>query len=72
MYMITFAPLMATMHKKRISKTELMEKLGVSSATIAKISKDEYVSMKVIDEICTLLECNIDDVISHIKDKENG
>lgn len=70
--MITFAPLMATMHKKRISKTELMEKLGVSSATIAKISKDEYVSMKVIDEICTLLECNIDDVISHIKDKENG
>ncbi|MED1603598.1 helix-turn-helix transcriptional regulator [Alkalihalophilus marmarensis] len=66
--MISYSPLMATMHKKQISKTELQKGIGTSSATIAKISKDQYVSMKIINDICNFLECDINEVLEHVKD----
>jgi putative transcriptional regulator len=65
--MISFAPLMATLHKQKISKSDLQEMIKVSSATIAKIGKDEPISMKVIDDICNVLNCEIQDVIVHVK-----
>ncbi|GIM46826.1 hypothetical protein DNHGIG_23750 [Collibacillus ludicampi] len=68
--MFSYAPLAATLHKKGISRTELKRMIGASSATIAKIAKDEPVSMKVLDDICTALECEIQDVIQHVKTKE--
>lgn len=67
--MFSYAPLMSTLHKKKISKTDLQKLINVSSATLAKISKDELVSMKVIDDICTVLDCEVEDVLSHIKEK---
>ncbi|MFP5111860.1 helix-turn-helix domain-containing protein [Bacillaceae bacterium C204] len=69
--MISYAPLMATLHKRKISKTELQSLIKVSSATIAKISKDEFVSMQVINDICTVLNCNIEDVIIHLKEQKD-
>ena len=48
-----------------MTKTQLREQLGISMATLAKISKDEYISMKVLDDICNLLDCKIEDVIEH-------
>lgn len=67
--MFSYAPLMATLHRQKISKTDLQKLIKVSSATIAKISKDEFVSMKVIDDICRVLDCKIEDVIIHTKDE---
>jgi putative transcriptional regulator len=60
---------MYTLHKQRLSKTDLQKLINVSSATIAKISKDEFISMKVIDDICEKLDCEIEDVIVHIKEE---
>ena len=34
-------------------------------ATLAKISKNEYISMKVLDDICSLLNCKIEDIVEH-------
>lgn len=65
--MFSYAPLMSTLHKKKISKTDLQKMINISSATLAKISKDEFVSMKVIDDICEVLNCEVQDVITHIK-----
>lgn len=69
--MISYAPLMSTLHQRKISKTDLQKLINVSSATIAKISKDELVSLKVIDDICTVLNCKIEDVIVHVKKDNN-
>ncbi|AND39524.1 helix-turn-helix domain-containing protein [Cytobacillus oceanisediminis] len=69
--MISYAPLMSTLHQRKISKTDLQKLINVSSATIAKISKDELVSLKVIDDICTVLNCKIEDVIEHVKKDNN-
>ena len=38
--------------------------------TLATMGKDEYVAMSILDKICNELNCEISDVIDHIKDKE--
>ena len=65
--MFSYKPLLKTMVEKEINKTELGQMLNSSKATIAKISKNEYVSMEILDKICTLLNCRIEDVIEHCK-----
>ena len=63
--MFSYKPLLKLLIDKNITKTQLREQLGISMATLAKISKDEYISMKVLDDICNLLNCKIEDVIEH-------
>ena len=63
--MFTYKPLLKLLIDKNMTKTQLREQLGISMATLAKISKNEYISMKVLDDICNLLECKIEDVIEH-------
>lgn len=63
--MFNYKPLLKLLIDKGMTKTQLREQLGISMATLAKISKNEYVSMKVLDDICSLLDCKIEDVIEH-------
>ena len=63
--MFTYKPLLKLLIDKNITKTQLREQLGISMSTLAKISKNEYISMKVLDDICSLLNCKIEDVIEH-------
>lgn len=65
--MLTFKPLWRTLLDKDMSKTDLRIKASLSTATLAKLSKGEYVSMEVIERICTTLDCKIEDVIEVIK-----
>jgi len=50
-------------------KKDLTEKLGISSATIAKMGKGEKVSMEVLQKICDYLDCNIGDIMSFQKEE---
>lgn len=63
--MFSYKPLLKLLIDKNMTKTQLREQLGISMATLAKISKDEYISMKVLDDICNLLNCKIEDIIEH-------
>ena len=65
--MFSYKPLLKLLIDKNMTKTQLREQLGISMATLAKISKNEYISMKVLDDICSLLNCKIEDVIEHQK-----
>ena len=46
-----------------MTKTDLRMKTGMSTSTLAKMSKNENVSLDVILSICKVLECNIGDVV---------
>ena len=63
--MFSYKPLLKLLVDKNMTKTQLREQLGISMATLAKISKNEYISMKVLDDICSLLNCKIEDIIEH-------
>jgi DNA-binding Xre family transcriptional regulator len=55
---------------KKMKKMQLKELAGIGSTTLAKLSKDEPVSMDVMARVCKVLECNIGDVMDILPDKE--
>lgn len=46
-----------------MTKTKLREEVGFSTSTLAKMSKNEYISLEIIDNICLYLNCKIEEVI---------
>lgn len=66
--MISYKPLFRLLLEKNMSKTQLRESIGFSTATLAKLSKGEYVSLEILDKICTYMQCNIADVIEYVKE----
>lgn len=61
--MISYKPLFRLLLERDMTKTQLREAVGFSSATLAKMSKDEYISLETIESICKYLDCRIEDVI---------
>lgn len=51
---------------KKLKRTELIEICGISSNVLAKLGKDEPVSMESLEKICVALSCNIEDVVQFI------
>ena len=47
-----------------MQKKDLINKIGISSTTIAKMGKGEKVSLDVIERICKYFNCNIGDLIT--------
>lgn len=47
-------------------KMEFAQKAGISQNTMAKISKNQYVSMEVLVKMCRTLECTFDDIVEII------
>lgn len=54
---------------KGMTKTEMRLKADISTTTLAKMGKNETVSMEVILRICKALGCDINDVVEIIEDK---
>ena len=54
---------------KNMTKSELTKAIGISSSTMAKMGKNENVSLEVIDKICALLECDINDILEYVADR---
>lgn len=48
---------------KGMTKTELRKIAEMSSSTMAKMSKNETVSMDVLIRICEILNCNVGDIM---------
>lgn len=48
---------------KKMNKSELCKLTGISSSTMAKLTKEEHVAMPVLEKICAVLDCNIADVM---------
>lgn len=54
---------------KGMNKTDLRIRTGMSQATLAKLSKGENVTTDVLERICKVLNCEIEDIVE-IKEEE--
>ena len=61
--MINYKKLWIRLAEKEMKKLELAKLAGFSVATLAKLGKNEYVALKVLEDICLLLECDIGDIL---------
>lgn len=55
---------------KNLNKTDFRDVVGISNGTLAKLSKDEYVALTILEKICTSMNCNIEDVVEFIPSKK--
>ena len=53
---------------KKMMKKDLMAKATITSSTMAKMGKDQPVSLEVLGRICEALDCNIGDIVDYIKE----
>ncbi len=58
---------------KGMTKTEMRLKADISTTTLAKLGKNETVSMEVLLKICKVLNCNVGDIMDVInEEKQDG
>ena len=56
---------------KKMNRTALKDSSGISFNVLAKMGRNEFVSMESLYKICVALRCGIDDVVE-FTDNENG
>lgn len=70
---ISYSKLWKLLIDCNMTKTDLKNKIGLNSVTIASMGKNQHVSMRAIEKICKGLDCNFGDIIDYVKDSnENG
>lgn len=48
---------------KGITKTEMRKRAGLSTNVLAKMGKNETVSMETLARIAAVMECGLDDIV---------
>ena len=67
---ISYKKLWKLLIDREMMKKELAEQAGISTASIAKIGKNENVNTEILLKICTALKCDVSDIMEVVPDKE--
>ena len=65
---ISYKKLWKLLIDKDMMKKELAEKANESSASIAKLGRNENVNTDILLRICTALECDFSDIMEIVND----
>ena len=52
-----------------MKKQDLVERVGLSSSTVAKMGRGEPISNKVLEKLCSYFKCNVNDIIKFENEK---
>jgi len=67
---ISYIKLWKLLLDKKLKKTDLLSLADISTTTLAKLSKDQPVSMEVMSRICSALSCDIGDVMEIVPNQK--
>ena len=66
----SYNKLWKVMIDKKMIKKDLIREAGITSTTVAKLSKDLPVSMDVLGKICKALNVNVGDIVDYLPEDE--
>lgn len=69
--MITYDRLFETMAKKGISQYSLENDYGISRGMLDRLRNNQNVTIKTINILCNILECDVSDILEYNKDEVN-
>ena len=69
---ISYKKLWKLLIDKDLMKKDLRAMIGVSTTTMARLSKDENVSTEIVSKICSVLNCDVGDIMEFVPDKKEG
>lgn len=69
--MIVFDNLWKTMKTKGVSQYKLIKEFGISTGQLDRLRKNENVNVYTLNTLCSILDCNIEDIATYVKDESN-
>lgn len=66
MAVISYNKLWKLLIDKKMKKTDLIELSGISSNVLARLGRDESVSMESLSKICKVLNCDVGDIMEFL------
>ena len=69
--MISYEPFYKTLKAKNISTYKLINTFGISRSLLDRLKHNKPISTTTLNDLCTYLNCNIEDIIVYIKDEIN-
>ena len=65
---ISYNKLWKMLIDKNMKKSDLREKAGISSASVAKLGKGDNITTDVLLRICEAMDCHLDDIMETVDD----
>lgn len=66
--MISYRPFYETLLKKDITEYHLIFHEGFSANTLHRMKHGKDISTKTLDALCYVLDCDVNEIIEHIKE----
>lgn len=60
---VNYSKLWKLLIDKNLNKSQLRQSAGLSTNAIAKLGKNEPVSLETLEKICVALNCSIEDIM---------
>jgi putative transcriptional regulator len=67
---ISYKKLWKLLIDRNMTKTQLRIAAGISSSSLAKLGKDENVTTSVLLKVCSVLKCDVSDIMEIVPDGE--
>ena len=55
---------------ENMMKVDLRDQAGITTNALAKLGKNEHVSTQVLEQVCKVLHCEIQDIMEFVPDEE--
>ena len=65
---ISYNKLWKMLIDKNMNRSDLREKAGISSASLAKLGKGDNITTDVLLRICEVMDCRIEDILETVRD----
>lgn len=67
---ISYNPLWKLLIDRGMNKGQLRELANISTTSMARMGKDQYINIEIIERICKALDCKIEDVVQYFPEEE--
>lgn len=67
--MISYEPFFKTMKERKVTAYRLIKDYNISSSLIDRLKHNKPISTVTLDDLCSILDCNVEDIMVYIKDE---
>lgn len=65
---VTYDKLLLLLKNKNMSNVDLQKKAGFFVNIMTRIKPNEYISLKSVESICKVLDCDVDDILEFVEE----
>ena len=70
--MIDYSPFWETLKKSDLNWYKLVNKHGISRSVLTRMKKGQPISLRLVDDLCNILDCDINEVCVQIRDRKDN